>query len=407
MMFSEETLQSIRSQYPILQRTINGYPLVYLDNAATAQAPRCVVDAINEMYFSHRANVHRGVHTLSQEATDLVENTRQLVRQFINAESVEEIVFTRGTTEAINLVAASYGQRLSNGDEIILTVMEHHSNIVPWQLIGQDKRIRIRVVPVNDKGEVNLDEYADLFTEQTRFVALAHVSNVLGTINPVKEMIAIAHSQGVPVLIDGAQATPHIKVDVRDLDCDFYAFSAHKMYGPTGVGVLYGKKSRLSQMKPYQGGGEMIGNVSFERTTYAELPFKFEAGTPDYVGIAAFAKAIAYIQSIGIDRIAAHERELVDLATEQLLTIPDMHIYGTSEKKAGVISFLVGNINSYDMGLLLDKLGFAVRTGHHCAQPLMARYGVQGMVRASFAAYNTADEVARFVEAVRRVSTMF
>lgn len=406
-MFDDSKLTSIRKDYPILQREIEGHPIVYLDNAATSQAPMCVVKAIDDMYFHHHANVHRGVHTLSGEATDMVEATREKVRAFINAASIEEIVFTRGTTEAINLVAATYGDRLCNGDEIILTTMEHHSNIVPWQLIGKDKRIRIRVVPINDAGEVNLDEYADLFTEQTRFVALAHVSNVLGTINPVKEMIAIAHQHGVPVLIDGAQAAPHIAIDVRDLDCDFYAFSAHKMYGPTGVGVLYGKKFRLNSMSPYQGGGEMIGTVSFERTTYAELPFKFEAGTPDYVGIAAFGTALDYINELGIDNIAAHERALVEEATRGLLTIDGMRIFGTAENKAGVISFLVGDINSYDMGLLLDKLGFEVRTGHHCAQPLMNRYGVQGMVRASFAAYNTLDEVHRFVEAVRRVSTMF
>lgn len=406
-MFDDSKLTSIRKDYPILQREIEGHPIVYLDNAATSQAPMCVVKAIEDMYFHHRANVYRGVHTLSGEATDMVEATREKVRAFINAASVEEVVFTRGTTEAINLVAATYGDRLCNGDEIILTTMEHHSNIVPWQLIGKDKRIRIRVVPINDAGEVNLDEYADLFTEQTRFVALAHVSNVLGTINPVKEMIAIAHQHGVPVLIDGAQAAPHIAIDVRDLDCDFYAFSAHKMYGPTGVGVLYGKKFRLNSMSPYQGGGEMIGTVSFERTTYAELPFKFEAGTPDYVGIAAFGTALDYINELGIENIAAHERALVEEATRGLLTIDGMRIFGTAENKAGVISFLVGDINSYDMGLLLDKLGFEVRTGHHCAQPLMNRYGVQGMVRASFAAYNTLDEVHRFVEAVRRVSTMF
>lgn len=406
-MFDDSKLTSIRKDYPILQREIEGHPIVYLDNAATSQAPMCVVKAIEDMYFHHHANVHRGVHTLSGEATDMVEATREKVRAFINAASIEEIVFTRGTTEAINLVAATYGDRLCNGEEIILTTMEHHSNIVPWQLIGKDKRIRIRVVPINDAGEVNLDEYADLFTEQTRFVALAHVSNVLGTINPVKEMIAIAHQHGVPVLIDGAQAAPHIAIDVRDLDCDFYAFSAHKMYGPTGVGVLYGKKFRLNSMSPYQGGGEMIGTVSFERTTYAELPFKFEAGTPDYVGIAAFGTALDYINELGIDNIAAHERALVEEATRGLLTIDGMRIFGTAENKAGVISFLVGDINSYDMGLLLDKLGFEVRTGHHCAQPLMNRYGVQGMVRASFAAYNTLDEVHRFVEAVRRVSTMF
>lgn len=406
-MFDESKINSIREEYPILQREIEGHPLVYLDSAATSQAPKCVVNAIEDMYFNHRANVHRGVHTLSQEATDMVEATREKVRAFINADSTEEIVFTRGTTEAINLVATTYGERICNGDEIILTTMEHHSNIVPWQLIGKEKRIRIRVVPINDAGEVDLEEYEDLFTEQTRFVALAHVSNVLGTINPVKEMIAIAHKHGVPVLVDGAQAAPHIAVDVRDLDCDFYAFSAHKMYGPTGVGVLYGKKHRLNTMSPYQGGGEMISTVSFKSTTYADLPFKFEAGTPDYVGIAAFIAALDYINDLGIENIAAHEHALVEEATRQLLTIDGMHIYGTAAQKAGVISFLVRDINSYDMGLLLDKLGFAVRTGHHCAQPLMARYGVQGMVRASFGVYNTFDEVSRFVEAVRRVASMF
>ena len=401
-------INKVREEFPILSRTVYDRPLVYLDNAATTQKPLCVLDAMRDEYLNANANVHRGVHFLSQRATDLHEAAREKVRQFINAPKVEEIIFTRGTTESINLVASSFCEGfMAEGDEVIVSVMEHHSNIVPWQLIGKDKRIRIRVVPINDAGEVNLDEYADLFTEQTRFVALAHVSNVLGTINPVKEMIAIAHQHGVPVLIDGAQAAPHIAIDVRDLDCDFYAFSAHKMYGPTGVGVLYGKKFRLNSMSPYQGGGEMIGTVSFERTTYAELPFKFEAGTPDYVGIAAFGTALDYINELGIDNIAAHERALVEEATRGLLTIDGMRIFGTAENKAGVISFLVGDINSYDMGLLLDKLGFEVRTGHHCAQPLMNRYGVQGMVRASFAAYNTLDEVHRFVEAVRRVSTMF
>ena len=400
-------IEEIRNDFPLLAREVNGKPLVYLDNAATSQAPQCVIDAINDMYLKHRANVHRGVHTLSQEATDLVEATREKVRAFINASTIQEVIFTRGTTEGINLVASSFGERLYNGDEIIVTTMEHHSNIVPWQLLGQRKRIRLRVVPVNDDGTLDLVAYEDLFSENTRFVSIAHMSNVLGTINPVKQMIEIAHRHGVPVLVDGAQAAPHMAIDVQDLDCDFYALSSHKMYGPTGVGVLYGKKTWLESMPPYQGGGEMISTVSFEHTNFAELPFKFEAGTPDYVGIAALGTAIDYINSIGMDNIAARERELLDDATRQLQAIDGMHIYGTAENKGAVISFLVNDINSYDMGLLLDKLGFAVRTGHHCAQPLMARYGVTGMVRASFSFYNTHDEIARFVEAVKRVSSMF
>lgn len=400
-------IEDIRNDFPLLARDINGTPLVYLDNAATAQAPQCVLDAINDMYLKHRANVHRGVHTLSQEATDRVEATREKVRAFINASSIQEVIFTRGTTEGINLVASSFGERLYNGDEIIVTAMEHHSNIVPWQLLGQRKRIRLRVVPVNDDGTLDLEAYEDLFSDNTRFVSIAHMSNVLGTINPVKQMIEIAHRHDVPVLIDGAQAAPHMAVDVQDLDCDFYALSSHKMYGPTGVGVLYGKQRWLESMTPYQGGGEMISTVSFEHTSFADLPFKFEAGTPDYVGIAALGTAIDYINSLGIDKIAAREHELLQYATEQLLTVDGMHIYGTAPHKGAVISFLVNDINSYDMGLLLDKLGFAVRTGHHCAQPLMARYGVTGMVRASLSFYNTRDEITRFVEAVKRVSSMF
>lgn len=400
-------IEDIRNDFPLLARDINGKPLVYLDNAATAQAPQCVLDAINDMYLKHRANVHRGVHTLSQEATDRVEATREKVRAFINASSIQEVIFTRGTTEGINLVASSFGERLYNGDEIIVTAMEHHSNIVPWQLLGQRKRIRLRVVPVNDDGTLDLEAYEDLFGDNTRFVSIAHMSNVLGTINPVKQMIEIAHRHDVPVLIDGAQAAPHMAVDVQDLDCDFYALSSHKMYGPTGVGVLYGKQRWLESMTPYQGGGEMISTVSFEHTSFADLPFKFEAGTPDYVGIAALGTAIDYINSLGIDKIAAREHELLQYATEQLLTVDGMHIYGTAPHKGAVISFLVNDINSYDMGLLLDKLGFAVRTGHHCAQPLMARYGVTGMVRASLSFYNTRDEITRFVEAVKRVSSMF
>lgn len=400
-------IQQIRADYPILERDIDGKQLVYLDSAATSQTPRQVVNAIDEMYYRHKANVHRGVHTISQEATDLVESTREKVRAFINAGSTQEVIFTRGTTEGINLVASSFGDMLYNGDEVIITTMEHHSNIVPWQLIGRKKRIRLRVVPISDNGELDLEAYEDLFTDATRFVAIAHVSNVLGTINPVKQMIEIAHKHGVPVLIDGAQAVPHMAVDVADLDCDFYAFSSHKMYGPVGVGVLYGKRHWLDTMAPYQGGGEMIGNVTFERTTFAELPFKFEAGTPDFVGIAAFGTAIDYIRSIGIDNIAAHEHALLTEATRQLLEIDGMRIFGNAQDKGAVISFLVRDINSYDMGLLLDRMGIAVRTGHHCAQPLMARYGVQGMVRASFAVYNTLDEVNRFVAAVKRAAAMF
>ncbi|MBQ2562691.1 MAG: cysteine desulfurase [Muribaculaceae bacterium] len=400
-------IYDIREQYPILKRNIEGRPLVYLDNAATSQTPRCVVETITDMYYKHKANVHRGVHTISQEATDLMEQTREKVRQFINAKSTNEIIFTRGTTEAINLVASSYGDSLFTGDEIVLTVMEHHSNIVPWQLLQRNKRLKIHVVPIDKKGNLDMNVYEDLFTENIRFVAVTHVSNVLGTINPVKQIIEIAHRQGIPVLVDGAQAAPHLKIDVQDLDADFYCFSSHKMYGPAGVGVLYGKENLLNRMVPYQGGGEMIGNVSFEKTTFAELPFKFEAGTPDFVGIAAFGAAIDYINSLGIDNIAAHEQLLLDAATSQLMEIEGMRIFGTSENKEGVISFLVNDINSYDMGLLLDKLGIAVRTGHHCAQPLMKRLGVTGTVRASFALYNTLEEVTAFTQAVARVAKMF
>ncbi|MBP5688186.1 MAG: cysteine desulfurase [Muribaculaceae bacterium] len=400
-------IYQIRDQFPILGRKIEGKPLVYLDNAATSQSPRCVVETINDMYYNHKSNVHRGVHTISQEATNIMEATREKVRQFINAKSTSEIVFTRGTTEAINLVASSYGDSLYTGDEIILTVMEHHSNIVPWQLLQRNKRLKIHVVPIDSKGNLDMNAYEDLFTENIRFVAVAHVSNVLGTINPVKQIVQIAHKYGVPVLIDGAQAAPHMKIDVQDLDADFYCFSSHKMYGPAGIGVLYGKEKYLSRMVPYQGGGEMIGNVSFEKTTFADLPFKFEAGTPDFVGIAAFGAAIDYINTIGLDNIASHEQLLLDAATSQLMEIEGMRIFGTSDNKEGVISFLVGDINSYDMGLLLDKLGIAVRTGHHCAQPLMKRLGVTGTVRASFALYNTLEEVTAFTQAVARVAKMF
>ncbi len=400
-------IEEIRAEYPILERKVNGKPLIYLDTAATSQTPRCVVRRIEEMYYAKKANVHRGVHLLSQEATACQEQTREKVRRFLNAASTEEIIFTRGTTESINLVASSFGEKLCNGDEIILTVMEHHSNIVPWQLLQQRKRIRLRIVPIDEKGQLNLDIYRDMFTENTRMVAVCHVSNVLGTVNPVKEMIAEAHRHGVPVLVDGAQSAPHLRVDVRDMDADFFVCSAHKMYGPTGVGVLYGKKHLLESMTPYQGGGEMIGHVSFEKTTFADLPYKFEAGTPDFVGIAAFGEAIDYMENVGLENISAWERRLLSRAEEGLRTIPEMKIYGEASEKSGVVSFLVGNIHHYDMGMLLDQLGVAVRTGHHCAQPLMTHFGVEGMVRASFGVYNTEDEVDRFVEAVGKVAKMF
>ena len=400
-------IEKIREQYPILQRTVSGKPLIYLDNAATSQVPRCVVEGIEQMYYTTKANVHRGVHTLSQEATDMVELTREKVRAFLNAASTREIIFTRGTTEAINLVAHSYGDRFVDGDEIILTVMEHHANIVPWQLLQRNKRLKIAVVPINQAGELDIAAYEALFSSRTRFVSVAHASNVLGTVNPVKQIIDIAHSHGVPVLVDGAQATAHMAVDVQALDADFYAFSAHKMYGPSGVGVLYGKEALLADMPPYQGGGEMIGTVSFEGTTFAELPFKFEAGTPDFVDIAAFSRTLDYLQMLGIENIAAHEQTLLEAATAGLQQIPGLTIYGTAAHKHSVLSFLVDGASSYDIGILLDKLGVAVRTGHHCAQPLMRRLGIEGTVRASFAVYNTMHEVEQFVAATARVAKMF
>lgn len=399
-------INNIRSQFPILERQVSGRPLVYLDNTATSQTPMMVVDEIARCYTHCKANVHRGVHTLSQEATDLQEATREKVRAYINADSIQEVIFTRGTTEAINLVATTYGRSFKDGDEIILTVMEHHANIVPWQLAIGDKQVKINVVGLNDRGELDIDQYKSYFNPHTVFAAFCHVSNVLGTVNPVKEMIAYAHEHGARVLIDGAQASPHLAIDVRDLDCDFYVFSSHKMYGPTGVGVLYGKRELLEQMPPYQGGGEMIKHVTMEKTTYADLPFKFEAGTPDFVDIAAFSKAIDFIQSIGIETIARHEEDLLHYATEQLLRIPGLRIYGTSEHKSAVISFLVGDIHPYDIGMLLDKLGVAVRTGHHCAQPLMDYYDIPGTVRASFAVYNTRQEVDAFIAALQRILPM-
>lgn len=397
---------ALRRDFPVLDRTIYGKPLIYLDNTATSQTPSCVVDTIRDIYFHTKANVHRGVHTMSQEMTSMQEATRERVRQMLNAESTSEIIFTRGTTEAINLVASSMGDSFVDGDEVIVTVMEHHANIVPWQLLSRNKRVTLRVVPMDERGVLDLEAYRSLFNSHTRMVAVTHVSNVLGTVNPVKEMIAEAHLHGVPVLVDGAQAVAHMAVDVRDLDCDFYVFSSHKMYGPTGVGVLYGKRSLLEMMPPYQGGGEMIANVTFEHTTFAELPFKFEAGTPDFVGIAALHTAIDYMQGIGIDAIAAHEHDLLQYTTERMADIPGMRIFGTAPGKSAVISFLIGDAHHYDTGLLLDKLGIAVRTGHHCAQPLMHALGIEGTVRASFALYNTREEADAFIAALKRVAAM-
>lgn len=401
-------IQKIREDFPILSREVYGKPLIYLDNGATTQKPRCVVEAITDEYYSVNANVHRGVHFLSQQATELHEASRETVRCFINARSSNEIVFTRGTTESINLLASSFADsRMNEGDEVIVSVMEHHSNIVPWQLQAQRKGIVLKVIPMNDRGELLMDEYKKLFSPRTRLVSFAHVSNVLGTVNPAKEMIAIAHAHGVPVLVDGAQSVPHLQVDVRDLDADFFAFSGHKIYGPTGVGVLYGKEEWLDRLPPYQGGGEMIQSVSFEKTTFNELPFKFEAGTPDYIGTTALAKALDYVSAIGMENIAAHEHELTRYAMQRLKEIDGMRIFGEAENKSSVISFLVGNIHHLDMGTLLDRLGIAVRTGHHCAQPLMIHLGIEGTVRASFGLYNTKEEIDVLAAGIERVSRMF
>lgn len=398
----------IREDFPILSRKVYDRPLVYLDNGATTQKPLCVLDAMREEYLNVNANVHRGVHYLSQQATDLHEQAREKVRKFINAGSVNEIIFTRGTTESLNLVVSSFCDGfMSEGDEVIVSVMEHHSNIVPWQLQAARKGISLKVIPMNDKGELLLDEYEKLFTERTKIVSVAQVSNVLGTVNPVKEIVRIAHEHGVPVMVDGAQSTPHFAVDVQDIDCDFFAFSGHKMYGPTGVGVLYGKEYWLDRMPPYQGGGEMIESVSFEKTVFEHLPFKFEAGTPDYVATHGLATAIDYISSIGIDNISRHEQELTKYCMERMQEIDGIRLFGTANDKDAVVSFLVGDIHHLDMGTLLDRLGIAVRTGHHCAQPLMIRLGIQGTVRASFAMYNTKEEIDVLVEGIKRVSKMF
>ena len=404
-------INKIRADFPILSRKIyDKYPLVYLDNGATTQKPRAVVEAMTDEYYNVNANVHRGVHFLSQQATELHEGSRETVRRFLNARSAREIVFTRGTTESINLVAACFGQAfMKEGDEVILTEMEHHSNIVSWQLLQARTGIGIRVIPINDEGELVLDDIDDLFNDRTRIVSVTHVSNVLGTVNPVKEIIRIAHQHGVPVLIDGAQSTPHFQVDVRDLDCDFFAFSGHKIYGPTGIGVLYGKEEWLDRLPPYMGGGEMIKSVSFERTVFNDLPYKFEAGTPDYIASTGLACALDYVTAAGMDAIEAHERELTAYALSRLSEIPEMHIYGprTLENRDAVVSFQVGKIHHLDMGTLLDRLGIAVRTGHHCAEPLMRRLGIEGTCRASFAMYNTRKEVDALAEAIDRIRTMF
>ncbi len=401
-------INKVREDFPILSRQIYGKPLVYFDNGATTQKPLCVLDAMRNEYLNVNANVHRGVHYLSQQATDLHEAARETVRKFINAPKVEEVIFTRGTTESLNLVVSSFGDRfLSEGDEVIVSVMEHHSNIVPWQLLAAKKGIAIKVIPMTDEGDVIMEEYEKLFNEKTRIVSITQVSNVLGTINPVKEMIRIAHEHEVPVMVDGAQSTPHMKVDVQDLDCDFFAFSGHKIYGPTGIGVLYGKEKWLDEMPPYQGGGEMIESVSFEKTTFEKLPYKFEAGTPDYVATHGLATALNYVTELGLDNIFAHEQELTRYAMEQMKEIPGMRLFGTSQHKDAVISFLVGDIHHLDMGTLLDRLGIAVRTGHHCAEPLMHRLGISGTVRASFALYNTKEEVDALIAGIKRVSQMF
>ncbi|MBF1387953.1 cysteine desulfurase [Prevotella denticola] len=402
-------INKVRDSFPILSRTVYGKPLVYLDNGATTQKPLCVLDAMREEYLNVNANVHRGVHWLSQQATDLHEAARETVRKFINAHSTNEIVFTRGTTESLNLVASSFTEGcMKEGDEVIVSTMEHHSNIVPWQLQAQRRGIVLKVIPMTEEGVLDLDAYRKLFTERTRLVSITHVSNVLGTVNPIKEMTHIAHEHGVPVMVDGAQSVPHFAVDVQELDCEFLAFSGHKVYGPTGGGVLYGKEAWLDRLPPYQGGGEMIEHVSFEKTTFERPPLKFEAGTPDYIATHGLAKALDYVSSLGMDNILSHEQDLTRYALQQLRTVEGIHIYGHSnDSDDAVISFNVGNIHPMDLGTLLDQLGIAVRTGHHCAQPLMDRLGVLGTVRASFGLYNTREEVDALVAGIKRVSVMF
>ena len=401
-------ISKIRSDFPILSRKVYGNPLVYLDNAATTQKPKCVVDRIEEMYFTLNANIHRGVHYLSQQATDVHEAARKTIQHFIGAKSANEIVFTRGTTESINLIASTYCRSFcKTDDEIIISYMEHHSNIVPWQLQEEISGVKLRVIPINDKGELIIEEFKKLINPRTKLVSITHISNALGTVNDVEEIIRIAHLNNVPVLIDAAQSVQHVPLNVQQLDCDFLVFSAHKAYGPTGIGVLYGKEEWLNKLPPYHGGGEMIANVSFEKTTFNELPYKFEAGTPDFVGSTSMAVALDYISEIGIENIARYEHELLEYATEQLLRIDGLKIYGTADNKSSVISFLVKDIHHYDMGMLLDRMGIAVRTGHHCTQPLMERMKVDGTVRASFAFYNTKEEIDKLVAGIKRVVSMF
>ena len=401
-------VSEIRQDFPILSSTVYNKPLIYLDNGATTQKPRCVIDKLTDGYLHHNANVHRGVHFLSQDATDLHEASRERVRRFINARESAEIIFTRGTTESINLVASSFGEAfMHEGDEVIVSDMEHHSNIVSWQLLQARRGIVIRHVRLNERQELDMEHFRSLFNDRTRIVSITHVSNVLGTVNPVRDIVSYAHSKGVPVLIDGAQSTPHLRVDVQDIDCDFLVFSGHKIYGPTGVGVLYGKREWLDRMPPYQGGGEMIQTVTFDGTTFNELPYKFEAGTPDFISTVAFATALDYVEGIGLDAIAEYEHQLLAYCTDQLQQIPGMRIFGNAADKSAVMSFLVGDIHHYDMGMLLDKLGIAVRTGHHCAQPLMDSLGIKGTVRASFSFYNTCEEVDALVSGVKRVAKMF
>lgn len=401
-------ISSIRQDFPILSRKVYDKPLIYLDNAATTQKPLCVLDAMRDEYLNVNANVHRGVHWMSQQATELHEAARETVRRFINARSAAEVVFTRGTTEGLNLIASTYCQAfMHEGDEVIVSAMEHHSNIVPWQLQAQQRGIVLKVVPMTDAGELMLDEYEKLFTNKTKLVSLTQVSNVLGTVNPVKQMTATAHAHGVPVVIDGAQSAPHFKVDMQDIDCDFFVFSGHKAYGPTGIGVLYGKEEWLDRLPPYQGGGEMISHVSFDKVSFERPPLKFEAGTPDYIATHGLAVALDYLSSLGMDNIAKHEHELTTYALERMQTIPGMRIFGEAAHRDAVISFQVGHIHHMDMGTLLDRLGIAIRTGHHCAQPLMQRLGVLGTARASFALYNTREEVDQLVAGIERVSRMF
>lgn len=405
---NENQIRKIREDFPILSEKIYNRNLIYLDNAATTQKPRCVVEKMEYAYYHLNANIHRGVHYLSQKATEAYEDARSTVAQFLNAEKREEIIFTRGATESINLVAFSFGEAFCKpGDEIVVSAMEHHSNLVPWQMLCERKRMKLRIIPMNKKGELQLDAFLHLLNEHTKIVAVTHVSNVLGTINPVKEIIEIAHRKNIPVLVDGAQAVPHFVVDVTALDADFYVFSGHKIYGPTGIGVLYGKEKWLNALPPYQGGGEMIATVTFEKTTYSEIPFKFEAGTPDYIGSMALAKALLYVQKIGLDVIANYENELLNYAIKRLKEIEGIRFIGTAERKCSVISFLIDDIHPYDIGMMLDKLGIAVRTGHHCAQPVIDAFGIPGTIRISFAFYNTKEEIDEFIAALKQIVPMF